>query len=223
MQSTGELGYIHTGVESTAQAGVPWRTIRLQPNAAADTADVPDWALLDVFTVPVSVPAAGSSVFRPHDDASGGKVNINAEIYPFQLSRTAPLTAVLQGARNHSANAASVVSPEQAQTLATNILSRTLAASGKPYGKEDAFDSPGEIVEIAGIADGGEESEELVRSIAAQITARSNVFCIYVIGQSLSPPDGKVTGEQRLRFIVERYLDGGEIKFRKIHSKLLTQ
>ncbi|MFA6175079.1 MAG: hypothetical protein WC765_00700 [Phycisphaerae bacterium] len=221
--STGELGYVHTGVEGTANPGVPWRTFRLQPNSFANTSDVPDWALLDIFTVPTEIPPAGIGLFRPHADAVSGRININAEILPFNIKRQKPIAALLQGARTHFTVPASIVTPEKAVEIADNVITRKLAISGKAYGHPDVFDSPGEIVEIAGIADGGEETEELVRSLGNLMTARSNVFGIYVIGQSLNPKTGKVTGEQRMHFIVERYVENGAVRFRTIFASPLTQ
>jgi hypothetical protein len=63
-------------------------------------------------------------------------------------------------------------------------------------------------VEIDGVADKGEKSEELIRNISNLITARGDVFNVYSIGQALQQTrDGKlvVTGEQRLQAMLERY------------------
>ncbi len=221
--STGELGYVHTGVEGSVKAGVPWRSFRLQPNSYPNTSEVPDWALLDIFTVPTEVPPAGIGLFRPHADAVSGRININAGIFPFSINRELPIAALLQGARNNSTDTNSIVTPVKAIEIAHSVATRTLAASGKVYGHPDVFDSPGEIVEIAGIAGGGEESEELVRSLGNLMTARSNVFGVYVIGQSLNPKSGKVTGEQRMHFMVERFVENGAVRFRTIFASPLTQ
>lgn len=221
VSSSAELGYIHTGIEGTVKAGVPWRTLRLQPNSASNTSDVPDWAFMDLFTVPAYVPPAGAALFQPHGSAAGGRININAATQPFNLERTRPIAALLQGAQKGS-SPADKLSAAEAQTIASNIYHRTLAAKGKSYGWADAYDSPGEIVEIAGIADAGEESEELVRSLANLVTARSNVFSVYTIAQSLNPVSGRVTGEQRTQFMIERYADNGRVRFRTLYVRPLN-
>ena len=124
-----------------------------------------------------------------------------------------------------------------ATAIADNIYQRKLATGGnqgKVYGYAGAFDTSGEICEIQGVADGGEQSENLVRDIASLITARGEVFSIYTIGQALKQsPNGKlvVTAEQRQQAIVERYRDNGNtpadptddiIRFHTIYSRNLT-
>ncbi len=233
--SPGELGFIHTGVEissTAATGGVPWRTIRLQPNQQA-TSVVPDWAFMDLFTVPVNVPAAGEPIFAPHKTATGGRVNMNAKPEPFALDRILPLAAVFQDAAKDSRDPAKTVSASEAKSIAHAIYARTLASKGKVYGYAGGYDSPGEIVEISGVADGGEASEELVRQVANLVTSRGNVFSIYTVGQALKQtPNGRliVTAEQRQQAVVERYHDNrgtpdptdDEVRFRTIYSRNLT-
>lgn len=206
--SAGELGYIQTGMESASKAGVPWRTLRLQPNNQAASM-IPDWAFMDLFSAPVAAPNAYNKyVYAPHGSSVGGRVNLNAKAEPFGLARTRPLAAVLQGCAFDSASSATL-NASQAQTIAWNIYERVLATGGKQYGYEAGYDSPGEVAEISGIADKGEQSEELIRQIANLVTTRGNVFSIYSIGQAIQQtPNGKlvVTGEQRLQSMVERYL-----------------
>ena len=97
----------------------------------------------------------------------------------------------------------------------------------------NAFDTPGEICEIKGVADAGEKSEALVRDIASLVTSRGNVFSIYTVGQALrQAPDGRliVTAEQRQHAVVERYHDNrgtpvstdDEVRFRPIYFRNLT-
>jgi hypothetical protein len=239
--SAGELGYIHTGVECSPKtpaspppqldlpAGTPWRTMRLQPNSQATTV-VPDWAFMDLFTSPLSVSTNAKYVYNPRDTAIGGRVNVNAKVEPFGsgLDRTLPLAAVLQGCGNDSANSVFKVTAAQALTLAGNIYRRVLATGGKSYGYPSAYDSAGEIVEIKGIADGGEQSEELYRQISNLVTARGNVFSIFAIGQAIvQTPDGRllVTAEQRTRTIVERFLNpvSNKIEFGSVYFRSLNQ
>lgn len=232
--SAGELGYIHTGVESSPltnlPAGTPWRTMRLQPNSQATTV-VPDWAFMDLFTSPVIVSTNAKYVYNPRDTAIGGRVNVNAEVEPFGLERILPLAAVLQGCGNDSSDPSSKVTAAQALTLAGNIYRRVLAngsPNGKSYGYVSGYDSAAEIVEIKGIADGGEKSEALYREVSNLITARGNVFSIYAIGQAIQQtPDGRllVTAEQRTRTILERFLNpaNNKIEFGSVYFRSLNQ
>jgi len=221
--SVAELGYIHTGLEGSAKAGVPWRTLHLQPSKQ-DNKIVPDWAFMDLFAVPPEVAEDSAlQVLRPQNGAMGGRVNLNAVIEPFSLERLNPLTAVFLGAKKADGISLSLTA---ARTLATNVLHHTLAPSGKNFGEPQVYDSPGEVIEIKGVADGGESSEELVREISNQITARGGVFCVYSIGQTLKQTsDGRllVLAEQRTQSFVERLQDpNGGVSTRVIYSRRLA-
>jgi hypothetical protein len=227
--SVGELGYIDAGMESTAKQGLPWRTLRLQTSSLDNTV-VPDWALMDLFTVPSTVSSSATQMVTPYGTSYGGRVNLNSQAVPFNMARTLPLSAVLLGA---STNTTGTVSATAAPLLASNIyyrvyspLNTATGAYGKQYGYATAYDSPGEVIEAQGIGDQGEAGEALVRDIANLITARGNVFSVYTVGQSLKQnPSGtlSVTGEQRLQAMVERYLStSGVIKFRTVFFRNLT-
>ncbi|MEZ0275781.1 MAG: hypothetical protein ACAH88_12820, partial [Roseimicrobium sp.] len=193
VQSPGELGHIHTGIEVTstaAKGGIPWRTLRLQPNKQANTI-VPDWAFMDLFTVPIDVPTLARGIFAPHDTTTAGRVNMNSQaqpygnpgLFPTPLERRRPLVALLTGVTKDAAG--TQLTTAEAETLANNIYFREFVDPTKKYGRADTYDSPGEVVEIEGVADKGEESEAVVRGIANLICARGSVFNVYTIGQSL--------------------------------------
>ena len=235
VSSNGELGYIHTGMQVTSSgaAGVPWRSIRLQPSAQSVTV-VPDWAFMDLFTAPITVNAKAKPVFAPHDTATGGRVNINAwaepaadSTHPFGGQRILPLQAVLLGVRNDATDSSRMLSSASATQIAENIYNRLPATNGKLFGYTSGYFSQGEIVEIKGVADQGEASEETVRQIANLVTARGNVFSIYTIGQALKQtPQGKlaVTSENRQQAMIERYLDASanKVRFKTVYSRPLT-
>ncbi len=237
VMSVGELGFVHTGIEACrivkvgtsnydALPGVPWRTLRLQPNRDG-TNVVPDWALIDLFTAPVAAPDQYNKyVYAPHDFSFGGRVNLNSKVEPFNMSRTTPLQAVFQNSTFDSLKPNDKLTVAQAQTLAENVYNRTLATGGKQYGYAGGYDSVGEVVEVKGVADGGENSEELFRQVANQLTARGAVFDVFSIGQAIKQtPAGKlvVTGEQRLQSIVERYQDtDGTIRISPVYTRSLT-
>lgn len=237
VMSVGELGYIHTGAEPCASfgstpipPGVPWRTLRLQPSASG-TNVVPDWAILDLFSAPIAPPNQYNKyVYAPHDTGFGGRVNLNSKAEPFGLERILPLAAVLQNNTYDATDLTKKLSAASALTLAGNIFNRTLATSapvGKQYGYTNGYDSPGEVVEVKGIADGGEKSEELVRQIMNLVTTRGNVLSVYTIGQAIKQtPDGKlnVTAQQRAQAMVERYLDAttNQVRFSPVYFRNLS-
>lgn len=238
MESVGELGFVCTGYESSSTGvGTPYRTLRLQPKNDG-TATLPDWALLDLFAAPSTISASASQIAAPYGSSRGGRVNLNSKVEPFAMQRTLPLSAVLLGA---SSTTATTVSSADAQTLAGNIYNKVLSpknavtgSQGHLYGYQKGYGLPGEVAEIRGIADQGEESEALVRDISGLVTTRGNVFSIYSVGQSIKQTStGKliITGEQRLRSMVERYLydpDSNpstfntEVRFRTVYFRNLT-
>lgn len=211
--SVGELGFVHTGVECAAAAGVPWRTLRLQPQKSST--DLPDWVLLDLFSAPrqrdATIPL---SYFEgPNSMSAGGRINLNAGIPTFDdgaggqlISRRLPLTALLKGIPSTSA--------QLVNTLVENIATHTLASGsipGQAYGINGTFLSRGELCEVDGLASSGEESEALIREVVDHATTRSSMFSIFSIGQSLRQnPSGRidVVGERRTHEIVEVPGDG---------------
>lgn len=217
VESIGELGRVHTGGKGTALAGVPWRTLRLQPRKASDTS-LPDWALLNLFTVPAEARGVdptdlrNAAVLQPGDGV-GGRVNVNSQIYPFSslippVTRTAPMRAVLQ-------NTLAGLPEAEAETTATNIANGTLATGGNPgraYGPEalqnaGLFLMPEQVVEIQGVADGGEASETRVRALLPFVSAQSSVYAVYAVGQKITQlRDGRirVLAESRRVSLVER-------------------
>ncbi|XHR28355.1 MAG: hypothetical protein ACFUZC_20850 [Chthoniobacteraceae bacterium] len=235
VSSSGELGYIHTGMQVTSSgaAGVPWRTIRLQPSAEPATV-VPDWAFMDLFTAPITVGTMAKPVFAPHDTSTGGRVNVNAWAepstsgsIPFGGARTLPLEAVLLGARCDATDSTKLLASGSAAQIASYIYNKTTANNGKLFGYTSGYFSQGEIVEIKGVADQGEASEETVRQIANMVTARGNVFSIYTIGQALKQtPQGRlvITAENRQQTMIERYLDSSanKVRFKTVYSRPLT-
>jgi len=214
--SIGELGYIHTGNEAN-NGSTPWRTIRLQPSNYVDNKVLPDWAFMDLFAVPTTGATGPTAIYTPHGTSVAGRINVNSHAAAFdKLSRDRGLVALLTGTAKFPGVPA-------AETVAKNIYDRTLATGtnkGKTFGypwkptptatDPNAFDTPGEICEIKGVADTGEKDEDLIREIASLITARGGVFNIYTIGQAMKQtPSGKllVSAEQRQQAVVERYLD----------------
>lgn len=224
VESIGEIGYIHTGVEGAARAGVPWRTFRLQQSNSDKV--LPDWALMDLFTVPSEAPdASARQVLAPHDSMVGGRVNLNgANIAPFpDSSRIDPLVGVFLGVTKNGAP----LKLAQAQSIAENIRNHDMQVSFPASGTNPRlYHSPGAVIEVNGVADTGESSEDVVRQVANQLTTRGNVFSVYAIGQSLrQTPDGRLVmlAEQRTQSFVERVMNSdGTLFTRKIYQRKLN-
>ena len=120
-----------------------------------------------------------------------------------------------------------------AETTASNIYNFVTAQHGTLYNYPNAYISQGEVCEIAGVADGGEQSEELVRQIGSLTTARTGVFTIYSVGQALKQtPSGQltITAEQRTQTMVERVsasvgtsgTNPAVVDFRPVYYRSLT-
>lgn len=245
VQSVAELGLVHTGTDYATAVGnpapgTPWRTLHLQPQATSTY--LPDWAVTDLFSAPLStntIPVANIPFFLPSSTnaastvvpSRGGRINVNSTLYPFSTAsspgatRILPLAALLNGATN--AATATPLSSSQAMALATNILSHTLAANGQSYGNTNIYYTPAQLAEIKGIADQGEGSESVLREITSLAAVNSNVFSIYTVGQAVvQDKSGKihVLGERRKQVIVERTVSSGigsAVQFRPVISRTL--
>lgn len=172
VSSVAELGRVSTGVEVLTNSGVPWRTVRLQPTSTND-ATIPDWALLELFAAPVST--NNTSIYFPQTNSVAGRVNVNARIEPFGTnSKTVQLTALFSGLTNM--NVPDVVD---------RVKSHTLTANGRSWGSTNMYKYPGEIVEIEGMADGGEGTERNLISFIDLAATRSGVFRVFAVGQSI--------------------------------------
>lgn len=192
--SVAELGYITTGVETSmtnaASAGyrvVPWRSLRLQPTPSSTAVSPPDWALLDFFIAPMST--NNPSLYRPRPNMVAGKINVNSGgaftggplTNNPAIVRTAPLLALFQ--------AATGTLTVSANAITNNIPKMTLATGGTNYGIP-IYVSPGELAEVAGVADSGEAAEANLQNVVDLATARSAVFRVYAVGQALQQTPG---------------------------------
>ncbi|HUI08248.1 MAG TPA: hypothetical protein VL486_14710 [Verrucomicrobiae bacterium] len=203
MLSVGELGYIHT-LNS-------WTYLHLQPQPSTEktAGQIPDWAMLDIFTVP--------------GFTTEGRININSRINPELLPvspttpRLVPLEALLS----------TVVPSGSLQVLAQNIYNRVykpVAPTGDLFGNSTVYDTIGEICEVQGMDNGQTreaDKEAIIRRIANLITVRSNTFTIWIIAQSIRDRTdagtlGKfdvgtdvIAGEARAKVVVERVQNPG--------------
>ena len=227
--SVAELGYVCMGITSGRNfsgagvpEGVPWRSLKMTGENVAD-GELPDWALLNCFTVPQSeqVSREAATALTPHGRYRAGRVNLNANIEPFGVSRKGVLQALFLGAKKAREGGATV-SASQAASLADAML-----------GME--FHYPEEMAAMDVLGNDGEASEELLREILDLTTVRSNVFSVYSVGQALKqlPTGGfTVTAEQRKQTVLERYetpVTGstgnvlpGTLRFRTVYERSLN-
>ena len=227
MESLAELGYVNTGAVDWTNAstsplpganGVPYRTLNLQHSV---NAGLPDWALLDLFALP---PQSSSYVYQPYGysgttntyGAVGGRININAALYPFtNVVRANPLTAMLTSISNPISGDTNWFTANAAQ-VATNIALAPLnpgsyMENGNAFALYDStnglYAHVGELAEVSGMTEGGEYGEGNLFEPLAQATVSDNVFTIYTVGQALrQTATGNliVNGEKRYQATVER-------------------
>lgn len=255
--SVGELGFVHTGIHlgnTSSTTGVPFRTLRMQPQKAGSE-QLPDWVMLDLFTAPPPASAATNKVLYPNKLSIGGLVNINSGIREFTDAEGNPLThlpalkGLLSGAQKNlggqkvTDTEAQAIAESIAQYSVGNDLASLADAGGNRgirWGKNgDAnetrlFFSPWQLIEVKGLADGGEESEELVRQVVSLATTRGGVFAIYSVGQAVRQNESgkiQVLGERRQQSLVERWerhkdtanpAAGTEVVWRTVSSRQLT-
>jgi hypothetical protein len=216
--STGVLSFLATGM----QRGLAGASLKFQPSATRT--DLPDWILLDL--VAPNVVAANFSKMS-YMNSTAGKVNVNGAIYPANGSFTVPQRwQPLQGLFENMPGTPSGAS--SASTVVSNILTHNV--SGLDYGAPGVYDYPGEICEIAGVADSGAsdwDKEVLIRNLASAITTKSNVFSVWGVAQTVkknlannnpgnqgifetkaggAAADDIITGEKRFEAVVERYV-----------------
>ncbi len=231
MQSVAELGFVHTGNDPqytmSQYSVVPWRTLRLQPKNDPDS--LPDWALLDMFSVPLQTSSTDSLPYNVCTTSGstrylGGRVNLNASIIPFMDGatpsiRSKPLEAIFLGVPSLLPDgypASGALAATTGSSLADSVIHFTVASGKNPgnhYGLPYYW-SRGELAEIDQATSSGEASEELLRNTVDLLTTRSNVFLIYSIGQSIKQlPSGQINvlAEKRLETIVSANADGSAV------------
>lgn len=219
--SVGALFSIRTGVfpDITVQAlpylqqhGVPWRALNMSPSTqpsqrTSGGTSYPDWAMLDLFTVPFlpqkpylngSTPQAYRRLTQ--GGATVGRININNPVtpYPFDqggVNNNPPkrnaLDALFYGlkpSKTYDASGNPVYTTIDAATSASISLSVTTYQNAN-----GPFMLAGEIANVpavaaylyTGVAAGSISRNDVVRDTVGAITTRSNVYSIWVVTQSV--------------------------------------
>jgi hypothetical protein len=227
--SVGALNFIRTGIipdgVTTGQSahGTPWRTISFasaSSNGQATTnGNYPDWAMLDLFTVPyLPQPAATYPDTAPPlriltcGGATEGKLNINNPLvpYPFSLTfsgvtqnppqRTAPLNALFYGIK------ACTSYDSSNEPIYTTVSYSALTTAVQNYlAQNGPFMIPGQVANVPSIDaytyQAGKGStctaspyvysrNDVVRQIIGELTTQSNTYCIWVVAQTIKKAPG---------------------------------
>lgn len=190
LPGVGYLSSVPTGVDSN----IPWKTMNFQSSSGGETA--PDWLLWSMLYVPFD---------RSFNNQTDGKMNINARLHPFGVTRTRPLQALL-GDR--------VANPE---VIAENIANRSVAANaGSLVGSSRLYIYPGQITQVAGVADGSAgtseyERERLPRDLADLVSTQCDDFRVFLIAETGSNVNGRwvTNASERLEVSMGREVDDG--------------
>lgn len=204
-------------------------------NAEADA--LPDWVLLDMFRIGNAFTVAG-------------RININTKfIGPANLTaRIPPLSALIDNTAVNFSTSLTSGTGSNVDIIAKRIANRTFAP-GNSYANLPAYLTPGEICEVSNLVYFSDNvgsvfftqrpsktrRQQLIRRISNLITTRSNTFTIWAMAQSIKdvdqnglydpPPAGNdlITGEVKVQAIVERYEEGGQVKFRTKYFRYIYE
>ncbi len=221
-ESIGELGYIHTGLQ--------WRTLWMLPESNTSSNYVPDWAVLDIFSV------TNTSV--------QGRININGAVTTNLTSATMPLRLLPIAALGTNLNL-SGVSALPVANIATQGFNT--AFTGRYYAPNfftNAYTMIGQICEVDGLTGSSGTRKALreswVRALANLITVRSEQFTIWAIGQAIQDVNNNgvfdsgtdlILGESKVRTVVTRFQSAGSdglwgtsddtVEYRALENKYL--
>lgn len=222
-ESVGELGYIHTGLQ--------WRTLWMLPESNTASNYIPDWAVLDMFSIT--------------NAAVAGRINLNGATTTHLTGAAMPLRLPAITALGTNLNLAGVA-PLPVLNIATQNFD--IAFTSRYYAANfftNAYTMIGQICEVAGLTGSSgtpkAQREGWVRALANLITVRSEQFTIWAIGQAIQdinnngtydPGVDLIVGEAKARAIVSRIQSPGSdglwgtaddtVEYRCLEFKYLT-
>ncbi len=211
--SVGALNSVRTGIlPDSGASGTPWRSISLTPASGSGqttaAGSYPDWAMLDLFTVPFLPQKPVTMGSDTQTDAriltSGGstegRLNINNPRIPYPFSesvpgvtqtppeRTAPLEALFFGLK------ASTQYDVNGDPIYAVVDEKALAAAVQTYlSTNSVMMIPGEVANVpeidsytyAGVTANARSRNDVVRQLVGALTTQSNVFSVWVVAQTV--------------------------------------
>lgn len=240
--SAGYLQYIRTGMmpdkdqednaglSLTEQRGTPYRSFNLSPSNSESQgtrggAKYPDWAMLDLFTVPAALQPLGSGqqADLTAGGATAGRLNPNVPILPNgALVRSSPLQGLFKNQTVYRAVSSSPAPESVDEKALADAVQNYIAGLGRPLFMAGEICNVPEVAAYVydGVNAAARSRNDLVRQTVGNLTTRSNTFTIWAVGQTIKKrpsntgygvfQDGDtVTGEARYEVLVERYLDLG--------------
>jgi len=252
--SIGMLAGLRTGIipddlsgNLISQKGVPFRTLNLSPSNdpsqlnPGTNISYPDWAILDLFTVPgvsnFDQAGTGQRITNfTSGGATSGRINPNTVMQPFtNITRTGAVEAALKGLSTNATldpagqgvldwSTGTAVSPS---TVAAGVESY-LNSLGRPMIMAAELANVPEISNFASTINPGNGTirprNDLLSYSLGHFNTQSNVFSVWVVGQVITKSKtnikygevetgDKLGSQSRVHFLVERYLDLGTDKF----------
>ena len=166
-----------------------------------------------------------------------GKININnpSVPYPFSqsfsgVSQTPPTRVLPMNALFYGLQPSNSYNPSTRDPIYTAVDPSALTLAVQSYlSTNGPFMLPGELANVPaianftyrGVAAGAQSRNDLLKSVMGAICTQSNTYSIWIVAQTFKKapgntdyskfePGDKVTGEERKRIIVERYIDVGK-------------
>ena len=257
--SAGYLQYIHTGMipdkdfdanynpalvsvydkKAMLQKGTPFRLLNFSPGNATSQqtsggSSYPDWALLDLFTVPAALQplGGGAPINLTWGGATAGRINPNGTLYPFNILRTTPLKALVKGLQvstsysspTTSSNATLTTIDDAAASVLANGICNYVTSLGRPLMLAGEICNVPEVAAYlyTGVAANAISRNDLVRQIVGNLSTRSNTYTVWAVGESVRKKPGYagtnwgefepgdiVLGKSRTQYLIERYMDPG--------------
>lgn len=239
--SSGYLQYIRTGmmpdpaVDGYAlgqQHGTPFRMLNFSPSTSASQqtqggSSYPDWAMLDLFTVPAllqpTAKPAPPYLELTSGGATAGRVNPNPPILPSgAISRLLPMEAIMKGDEVYVAESDNPSSEAVDEKAVSSAIETYLKGLNRPLMMPAEICNVPEVAQYVyqGVDADSRSRNDLVRQMVGNLTTRSNTFTVWAVGQTVKKKPGNIqydtvessdiiTGESRMQFLIERYLDLG--------------
>ncbi|HUK84211.1 MAG TPA: hypothetical protein VLZ12_16460, partial [Verrucomicrobiae bacterium] len=214
--------------------------------ATVEANSIPDWFLLDIFKV------GGAETFTGRLNINTKFSGAAADLSPRVPTIAALINNTSSNLSTYFDNNPATLPQDTGTNLdviATNIINRVFVP-GSPYTANPVYLTPGEICEVQGLGYFSDDTgagatyndnpskarrQQLIRRISNLVTARSNTFTIWAIAQTIKDvnkngtyeptPTGPdfIAGEVKVQAIVERYEEGGQVKFRTKYFRYIYE